>query len=105
MPSSASFCSIMRRAPPVAIGYALRSTNARATQPVRESQTMTQMMLRLFEDRLPAGGDPVFLPALARACYVAAGDIVVEFAAGAARHEHGTAWLGEEAIAVLPGPA
>jgi len=64
---------------------------------------MAELMLRLFEDELPAGGDPVFLPALARACYVAAGDLLIEHPTGAARHEQGSAWLGAEPIACLPG--
>lgn len=66
---------------------------------------MAELTLRLFEDVLPAGGDPAFLPALARACYVASGDLVIESPTGAARHEQGSAWLGAEPIAWLPGPA
>lgn len=66
---------------------------------------MTELTLRLFEDQLPAGGDPVFLPALARACYFAAGDLIIDHPSGAARQEQGSAWLGEAPIALLPGPA
>jgi hypothetical protein len=66
---------------------------------------MAELTLRLFEDELPAGGDPVFFPAIARACYVAAGDLLIEDPSGAARHEPGSAWLGEDAIAWLPGAA
>lgn len=64
---------------------------------------MADLILRLFEDELPAGGDPVFLPALARACYISAGDLLVEHATGSARHEQGSAWLGAEPVALLPG--
>ena len=66
---------------------------------------MTSMLLRLSEDRLPAAGDPVYLPALERALYVAEGEVAVEWASGSAHHGAGTAWLGDDAIALLPGAA
>lgn len=66
---------------------------------------MTRMILRLLEDHLPAAGDPVHLPALSRACYVAEGGVTVEFPTGCARHENGSAWVGNGEIALLPGPA
>ncbi|MGO8917452.1 MAG: cupin domain-containing protein [Stellaceae bacterium] len=64
---------------------------------------MTAMVLRLHEDRLPAAGDPVYLPALARALYVIEGDVTVEFARGSASQAAGSAWLGEGEVALLPG--
>ncbi len=39
---------------------------------------MRALTLRLYEDRLPAGCPPVFLPALPRALYVAEGHLTVE---------------------------
>ena len=66
---------------------------------------MTALSLRLCEDRLPNGGDPVYLPALERALYIAEGEVTVEWARGAAHCGDGTAWLGNDAIALLPGAA
>ena len=64
---------------------------------------MSPMILRLHEDRLPAGGDPVYLPALERALYLIEGDATVEFAEGCANRMAGSAWLGDCPIALLPG--
>jgi hypothetical protein len=61
------------------------------------------MILRLYEDRVPAAGDPVYLPALERALYLIDGDVTVECAAGCANHMAGSAWLGASAIALVPG--
>ena len=66
---------------------------------------MARATLRLLEDGLPGAGDPVYLPALNRACYVMEGDVVFEFATGSARCEHGSAWIGSDEVAVLPGSA
>jgi hypothetical protein len=66
---------------------------------------MTSLVLRLNEDRLPNGGDRVYLPALNRALYVIDGDLTVETATGCANHLHGSAWLGDGEIALLPGAA
>lgn len=64
---------------------------------------MTRLTLRLLEDRVPAGGDPVYLPALARALYVIEGDATIETPRGCTHRDHGSAWLGDGAVAVLPG--
>ena len=64
---------------------------------------MKHLVLRLFEDRLPAGGDPVYLAAVARALYVLEGDATVETADGCAHHAEGSAWIGDSPVAVLPG--
>lgn len=64
---------------------------------------MTRVVLRLHEDRLPEAGDPVYLPALARAVYVIEGNLTVEFATGCASQPAGSAWLGEDVIALIPG--
>ena len=64
---------------------------------------MTQLVLRLYEDRLPVASDPVYLPALERALYILEGDVTVEFAEGCANHVAGSAWLGAAPIALLPG--
>lgn len=61
------------------------------------------MVLRLNEDRLPAGGAPVYLPASPRAIYVLEGDLTVEFASGCASQSTGSAWLGGEELALIPG--
>ena len=61
--------------------------------------------LRLNADFLPEAGDPVFLPAAERALFVAEGAVTVEWEQGARLCEEGGAFLGEEALALLPGPA
>lgn len=63
---------------------------------------MTQHAFRLIEDRIPAGGDPVFLPALVRTLYVLEGDATVDTASGCTHQEKGSAWIGDTAVAVLP---
>jgi hypothetical protein len=64
---------------------------------------MTPMVLRLYEDRLPSAGEPVYLPALERALYLIDGEVTVEFADGCANQMAGSAWLGGGPIALLPG--
>jgi len=61
------------------------------------------VVLRLNEDRLPASGDPVYLPALERAVYVIEGDVTVEFASGCVSVAAGSVWLGGGEIALVPG--
>ena len=60
-------------------------------------------VLRLNADHLPGSGEPVYLPAVPRALYVMEGDVTVEFASGCTRHPTGSAWLGNNEIALLPG--
>lgn len=62
-----------------------------------------QLAFRLLEDRMPASGDPVYHPAIARALYVVEGEITVETARGCTHQAQGSAWLGDDALAVLPG--
>ena len=65
---------------------------------------MQRLVLRLLEDRVPANGDPVYLPAIAaRTLYVIEGDATVEAATGCIHHAQGSAWIGDSAVAVLPG--
>ena len=65
---------------------------------------MQRLTLRLLEDRVPANGDPVYLPAIAaRTLYLVEGDATIETALGAAHHDHGSAWIGDTALAVLAG--
>ena len=65
---------------------------------------MQRLVLRLLEDRVPANGDPVYLPAIAaRTLYVVEGDATVETAVGATHHAQGSAWIGDNAVAVLAG--
>jgi len=63
------------------------------------------LTLRLIEDRLPAAGDPVYLPALSRALYVIEGDTTVELATGCCHQAAQSAWLGDTAVALVPGSA
>src|SRR6185437_1676244 len=65
---------------------------------------MLRFVLRLLEDRMPAHGAPVYLPALAaRTLYVIEGDATVETAVGSTYHGQGSAWIGDDAVAVLAG--
>ncbi len=66
---------------------------------------MSSLMLRLNADFLPDSGDPVFLPAAERALYVAEGAVTVEWNSGARLHEEGSAFLGDDAVTLQPGPA
>lgn len=61
------------------------------------------LTLRLIEDRLPAGGDPVYMPAVERSLYVIDGDVTVETATGCSHQAAGSAWLGDVALGVVPG--
>src|SRR6218665_2300942 len=56
---------------------------------------MSQLLLRLVEDRIPAGHPPIYLPRAARAIYVVEGGITVEFADGGQHAPQKTAWLGD----------
>ena len=64
-----------------------------------------RLALRLIEDQLPGGGDPVYLPALNRAVYVIDGDATIETATGCGHQASGSGWLGEAAIGIVPGAA
>ena len=65
---------------------------------------MQRLVLRLLEDRVPANGDPVYLPAIAaRTLYVVEGDAMVETATGATHRDQGSAWIGDDPVAVLAG--
>ena len=63
------------------------------------------LTLRLIEDRLPAGGDPVYVPALSRAVYVIEGDVTVELATGSCHQAAQSAWLGDTALGLVAGAA
>lgn len=64
-----------------------------------------RLALRLIEDQLPGGGDPVYLPALNRAIYVIDGEATIELPTGCCHQASGSGWLGEAAIGVMPGPS
>ncbi|HTY69228.1 MAG TPA: hypothetical protein VMH36_21425 [Alphaproteobacteria bacterium] len=64
---------------------------------------MRRLALRLIEDRLPGGGDPVYLPALNRAIYIVEGEATVELPTGCCHQAGGSGWLGETAVGLLPG--
>jgi hypothetical protein len=61
------------------------------------------LVFRLLEDRVPPGGDPVYLPAVTRAVYVIEGDATMETALGCTHQVQGSAWIGDNAVAVLAG--
>jgi hypothetical protein len=63
----------------------------------------TPIVLRISEDRLPASGDPAYLPALERALYVIEGDVTVEFIEGSVNQAAGSAWLGAAAVGLSAG--
>lgn len=65
---------------------------------------MQRLVLRLLEDRVPANGDPVYLPAIAaRTLYVVEGDATIETGLGATHQAQGSAWIGGDAVAMLAG--
>lgn len=65
---------------------------------------MQRFVLRLLDDRVPANGDPVYLPAIpARTLYVVEGDATVETAVGCTHRDRNSAWIGDNAVAVLAG--
>ena len=66
---------------------------------------MQRFVLRLFEDQLPGGGDPVYLPALNRALYVVDGEATIEHPTGCCHQAAGSGWLGAAAVGVVPGAA
>lgn len=60
---------------------------------------------RLYEDRLPANAEPAFLPRAVRAIYVRAGGLTIETADANVFQSAGGAWVGDEELAFLVGPA
>jgi hypothetical protein len=64
---------------------------------------MSTYLLRLYQDTLPRDHAPVFLPHAARAVYVVDGDVTVETPAGCDNHAAGSAWVGQDAVALLAG--
>lgn len=62
-----------------------------------------RLSLRLLEDRLPGGADPVYLPAANRALYVVEGDATIELPDGCIHQAGGSGWLGEQPIGIVPG--
>lgn len=67
---------------------------------------MAAVIFRLIEDIFPGGGIPhAYLSAAARALYVVEGDITIEFGDGAQNQQAGGAWIGSDAIALMPGSA
>jgi hypothetical protein len=61
------------------------------------------LVFRFLADRVPPGADPIYLPAVTRAVYVSEGDVTVETALGCTHHAQGSAWIGDNAVAVLAG--
>ncbi|OLT13537.1 hypothetical protein BJF79_20470 [Actinomadura sp. CNU-125] len=60
---------------------------------------------RLYEDVLPAGAPPVFLPSADRALYPVSGGVTAEYADGAQSVPAGTGWTGGGELTLLPGEA
>ena len=60
-------------------------------------------VLRLLEDTLPAGAEPVFLPAIPRGLLVLEGQVTIETADANQHLPTRTAWVGSEEIAYLAG--
>lgn len=64
---------------------------------------MSELILRLHEDHLPAGCPPVYLPAGPRALYVRRGGLVVESPQDAQSLDPAQARVGQEQVALLNG--
>lgn len=64
---------------------------------------MNQLLMRLVEDRIPAGHAPIYLPRASRALYVVEGGITVEFPDGGQHVPCQTAWLGDSEATLLAG--
>lgn len=59
--------------------------------------------LRLYEDAVPAGAPPVFLPSADRALYLAEGGLTAQYAGGAQAVPTGSAWTGGGETTLLAG--
>jgi hypothetical protein len=64
---------------------------------------MGDLILRVLEDRLSGGVEPVYLPRLNRALFVAEGAVSVETATSYSHHESGSAWVGHAEAALFAG--
>ena len=64
---------------------------------------MSDLILRVLEDRLSGGVEPVYLPRLSRALFVAEGAVAVETATSYSHHENGSAWVGDAEAALFAG--
>ncbi|PUA18591.1 hypothetical protein [Glaciimonas sp. PCH181] len=64
---------------------------------------MSSYLLRLYQDTLPTGNTPVYLPMGPRAIYVVDGNVTIELPNGGQHHAQGSAWVGQEAITLLAG--
>lgn len=59
-----------------------------------------RLSLRLLEDRLPGGSDPIYLPAANRVVYVTEGEATIELPDGCSHQASGSAWLGDAPIGI-----
>ncbi|GAA0510757.1 hypothetical protein [Pigmentiphaga daeguensis] len=64
---------------------------------------MRSFIIRLYEDRIPAGHAPVYLPRMPRSVYVVQGGITVEFSDGTQHQRQESAWVGQDPIALVAG--
>ena len=62
------------------------------------------MLLRLIEDHVPAGAEPVFLPAAARGLLVLEGAITVETPSANQHLQTRSGWVGSDEMAYVAGP-
>lgn len=60
-------------------------------------------ILRLLQDVFPAGAEPAFLPRAVRTLYVRAGGLTIETADANQFQPTGSAWVGQDEIALLVG--
>jgi len=64
---------------------------------------MNELLLRLVEDRIPAGHAPIYLPRAPRALYLVDGDLAVDFPDGGQHVPQHTAWLGDCEVTLMAG--
>lgn len=64
---------------------------------------MKSFELNLYEDRIPAGGAPIYLPGRGRAIYVREGDVIIEDPTGCRHQARDSAWVGQAQITLKTG--
>jgi len=64
---------------------------------------MRAFKLRLFEDRVPGGYAPIFLPRAPRSIYTLEGEVTIEFDEGSQWLPPRLAWVGDDQIAITVG--
>jgi hypothetical protein len=64
---------------------------------------MSLYQLHLYEDRIEAGAEPIYLPRAPRAIYVVEGDAMLEYDLGAQHQPANTGWVGGGQLTILTG--